>query len=282
MDEVARAIDTLIASTAAPAEVSIEEARRLAERDAKFERIAAENRERAAARKARGERSPLESIVARVAAALPVSGSVVGRITPEEGDPFEHGRVPESVLTELVPPRFSAATFDSYQPKVTSQDIALRSTRKWVDCARRGDGIMLALVGPTGNGKSHLLYAAANALLGSPPRYPLGCFSRPWAKLANGIRYGGDSPFAPGSFSEASELRALLWRQRVVLIDEVRPTAGTAFDDTELAMFACHAYDAKVSVLITSNVCPLENVMGAPAASRFVQVAMDGPDWRQL
>jgi chloramphenicol O-acetyltransferase len=80
---------------------------------------------------------------------------------------------------------------------------------------------------------------------------------------------------------EAYEVRALLWKQKVVLIDEVRPTASTAFDDTELAKWMCHAYDAKYAVFITTNVNPLADVLGPPAASRFTQIVIDGPDRRQ-
>jgi hypothetical protein len=34
-------------------------------------------------------------------------------------------------------------------------------------------------------------------------------------------------------------------------------------------------------MLITTNVSPLADVMGPPAASRFTQVTVDGPDRRQ-
>jgi hypothetical protein len=76
-------------------------------------------------------------------------------------------------------------------------------------------------------------------------------------------------------------VRDQLWAQPIVVLDEVRATASTAFDDTELAKFACHAYDADIPTLITTNVSPLDQVMGPPAASRFTQVIIEGPDWRQ-
>jgi chromosomal replication initiation ATPase DnaA len=217
-----------------------------------------------------------------MAAAAREDPRIVARIEPSEGDKLVTAEIAADILEQLVPPRFADAAFDAYKPLTKGQLVAVKACRAWVDRAKSGEGAMLALIGPTGNGKSHLLYAAANALLGpAPRRYPVPFYSRSWFRLANELRYGGESPFAPGRPFEAHELRALLWRQRVVLIDEVRPTAGTSFDDTELAMFACHAYDAKVSVLITSNVSPLAEVMGAPAASRFAQVVLDGPDWRQ-
>lgn len=266
-----------------PPDVSIAEQRAAETLDAKLARVARENHARAAARQAAGHKSGIEAIAERFMATITEAKVVahIPRITPEEGDPFVTSEIPADVVRELVPPRFASTSFDTYQPTSRGQHAALKATRAWVDRTRAGDGAMLALIGPTGNGKSHLLYAAANALLGEIPRYPIGCYARPWYKLANELRYGGHSPFAPSAWNEPSEVRALLHRQRIVLIDEVRPTAGTAFDDTELAMFACHAYDARVSVLITSNVSPLADVMGPPAASRFAQVILDGPDWRQ-
>ena len=67
----------------------------------------------------------------------------------------------------------------------------------------------------------------------------------------------------------------------MVLLDEVRPTSATSFDDTELVKLAALAYDERVAVLLTTNVNPLADVMGPAAASRFVQVVVSGPDHRQ-
>lgn len=182
----------------------------------------------------------------------------------------------------LVPARFAAASFDTYQAATQSQRTALAAVERWVQHAKNRTGVMLALIGPTGVGKSHLLYAAANALLSGG----YGTYARGWYRLADELRYGGESPMALNRDGrpfplEASEVRGLLWKQKIVLLDEVRPTASTAFDDTELAKFACHAYDAKLSVLITTNVHPLSDVMGPPAASRFTQLVVDGQDRRQ-
>lgn len=131
---------------------------------------------------------------------------------------------------------------------------------------------MLALIGRQGTGKSHLLYAAAGALQAAMDRRP---YVRPWYQLGDQLRWGAGT-------QEAHEVRQTLWDMPVVLLDEVRPTSGTNFDDTELAKFACHAYDNRVAVLLTTNWNPLEEVMGGPAASRFLEVVIDGPNHRQL
>lgn len=179
-------------------------------------------------------------------------------------------------LLAPVPPRFAAADFADFEPESPSQRAALVAARAFVTRARRGDPAMLALIGSQGAGKSHLLYAAARHLADGGVRV----WHRPWYKLADELRYGGADPFT-GATLEAAQVREALYRERVVLIDEVRPTAGTAFDDTELAKWACHAYDQNLAVLITTNVNPLADVMGPPAASRFTQVVVDGRDRRQ-
>jgi chromosomal replication initiation ATPase DnaA len=178
---------------------------------------------------------------------------------------------PSLVPVPFIPERFAAVTFDSYAAQTESEKVAVRAARKWVERTLQKQPVMLALIGTTGVGKSHLLYAAARAL------YEQGVtvYSRPWYELADQLRYGR-------SGREAAEVREELWKARVVLIDEVRKTAGTEFDDTELAKFACHAYDRGASVFLTTNVNPLDSVMGPPAASRFAQVVVTGKDRRQL
>lgn len=205
----------------------------------------------------------------------PADGVVgrIERISEDQGDPLPAS--PE-VRRSLVPDRFVDVTFQNFKPATPSQRAALGAVRHWATETASGRGAMLALIGPTGIGKSHLLYSAGNGLLERGVRL----YARGWYRLADELRYGGGSPFSPGQL-EAWEVRSLLWRQRVILIDEVRPTASTAFDDTELAKFACHAYDQRLSVLITTNVHPLAEVMGAPAASRFTQVVVQGDDLRQ-
>jgi DNA replication protein DnaC len=180
-------------------------------------------------------------------------------------------------LDALVPARFRGVGFDDYAPRTRSQRVALEAAREFVERTRGGDSTMLALLGPTGTGKSHLLYAALQAVV------DLGnVYTRSWNRLADDLRYGGQAAYAPKNapLLEAPDVRRQLYGAQRVFIDEVRPTANTAFDDTELAKFACHAYDAALAVFITTNVSPLENVMGPAAASRFTQVVMEGSDHR--
>lgn len=255
-----------------PADDSLAKERAL---DLKFQIAAADKRRRVAESATTGQPTPMArvtSLMSLVQAETPRDQIV--RVSREEGDQPE---IAPAVRALLVPPRFAEATFENYEPATQGQSAARKATQFWFERAASGQCAMLALIGPQGTGKSHLLYAAASALLAKGVR----CYSRPWYKLADELRYGGESPFAVGKTLESHEVRAMLWKQRVVLLDEIRPTASTAFDDTELAKFACWAYDAKLSVLITTNVNPLAEVMGPPAASRFTQIVIDGPDRRQ-
>lgn len=184
---------------------------------------------------------------------------------------------PPALRDALIPPRFRPVTFESYHPKTESQRMALAAAQEFVSRTIAGTAVMLALIGETGSGKSHLLYSVANALAEAGRQF----YARPWYRLADELRYGGRSAFNSSYELEAPGVRQQLWGARIALIDEVRPTASTAFDDTELAKFACHAYDAMLSVIVTSNVNPLADVMGPAAASRFTQVVIQGPDYRQ-
>lgn len=194
-----------------------------------------------------------------------------------------------SMLQRMIPPRFRNASFATFRPATQSQSAALTAVRAWLEGLQ--DGPMLALVGHQGAGKSHLLYSAARVLIDaietmdpkaramSGASYP---YVAPWYSLSDQLRYGEVVQTQAGSRDRGpGEVRAGLWGRSVVMLDEVRATSGTNFDDTELARFACHAYDNRIAVLITTNVNPLEKVLGPAAASRFRQIVVDGPDARQ-
>jgi chromosomal replication initiation ATPase DnaA len=206
-------------------------------------------------------------------------GQKLERVRPEEGDdgpppplPVE-GKPPVAQL----PARFRDVRFASYETETPSQRLAMTRTREWVERVIAGKGPMLALIGKQGTGKSHLAYAALHALHESGVR-PL--YARPWYRLSDELRYGGRDPFTD-SLLEAKDVRDVLWCQRVVLIDELRATANTPFDETEIAKFTCHAYDQRIAVLVTTNAEPLRDLMGDAAASRFTQTVIVGRDRRQ-
>lgn len=188
-----------------------------------------------------------------------------------------------TMLLRMTPPRFHGVTFESYAPHTDSQKQAAVAVWSWVENAVSGKGAMLALVGKQGTGKSHLLYAALREILINRYRPNAAApFVAPWYRLSDELRYGRSARTENGTRQlEPAEVRAGMWERSIVMLDEIRPTSGTSFDDTELAKFACHAYDNRIAVLVTTNWNPLHTVMGDAAASRFAQVVIDGPDARQ-
>jgi chromosomal replication initiation ATPase DnaA len=189
----------------------------------------------------------------------------------------EHEAPPAAPIpVPLVPKRFTDVRLETYLAETETERYALRAVKRWVELVAQGEPPMLALVGPQGTGKSHLLYGAAWALHAVGRR--CSCF--PWYRLADELRYGGASPYN-GAPLEAHEFRSMLWGSKAILLDEVRPTAGTSFDDTELAKLACHCYDSHLPVLLTTNVSPLADVLGPAATSRYSQVVLTGRDRRQ-
>lgn len=195
-------------------------------------------------------------------------------------DPQErHATAREALVRALVPERFRGVTLASYRPRTASQDLARRAVQRFLERVRGGESTMLALIGSQGVGKSHLAYAALQDLIAEYAGQR-AIYARGWYALADELRYGGKSPYT-GVTMESHDLRALLWAGRIVLLDEVRLTAGTDFDDRELAKWACHAHDNGVSAIVTTNIAPLAQAMGPAAASRFHQVEIVGPDARQ-
>lgn len=183
-------------------------------------------------------------------------------------------RIPAPYVAE----KFVDSAFTTYRPDpaAPSQLAAVNATKEFCRRVHAGDAPLLALIGTTGTGKSHLLYSAAKGLHAAGHRV----FTRPWYLLADQLRYGGPGLFSPHRL-EPQELRDALMRESIIMIDEVRPTAGTDFDDTELAKLVCHAWDNGRAMLITTNVSPLAAVLGPAVASRFTQVTITGPDHRQ-
>lgn len=242
------------------------------------------NHERAEARRAAGQPATVGEMLAtqqpwhaEAGASNIIAHIGAERIPPDEPTIARTWTMPPGYAEAIVPKKFRAVTLETYEPKTQSQQVAKRVVGRWLEVVRGGGAPMLALIGQTGTGKSHLLYAAANALLAENRRV----YARGWYRLADELRFGGLRPWGQHDALEPSAVRDLVWSSPIVMLDEVRVTAGTAFDDTELAKLACHAYDADLPMIITTNVSPLAEVMGPPAASRFTQVVIEGPDWRQ-
>lgn len=180
-----------------------------------------------------------------------------------------------------IPPRFKLARLTEFREGLkdavdaSSQLVAFNAVTDWCRRVTNGEPAMLALVGATGVGKSHLLYAAVHALY----RRNVRVYAQPWYRLADALRYGGRSAWT-GKSIEGPAVRDEIMGERVICLDDVRPTSGTAFDDTELAKIILDAWDRESAMLITTNCSPLTAVLSPPLASRFVQVVLAGADRR--
>lgn len=197
-----------------------------------------------------------------------------------EAPPIE--QAPVKFPAPEVPRRFRGVTLDSFRPDFSGPEYVqqLRAARSavdaWVQLALAGKPACVALVGTQGNGKSTLLWGAVAALTAARQR----CYARPWYKLADELRYGGPTPWLPGVVKEPHELRRLLHDSNAIAIDEARPTAATAFDESELGKLAQHAWDNGQAMLVTTNTNPLSNLMGDAPADRFTIVQLDAPSGR--
>jgi hypothetical protein len=199
------------------------------------------------------------------------------RLPPPDIEP-----VPVRFPAPEFPRRFRGVTLDSFDVNFSGPEHAqqLRAARSaveaWVKLALAGKPACVALVGSQGNGKSTLLWGAVAALTAANRR----CYARSWYKLADELRYGGPTPWLPGVVKEPHELRRLLHDSSAIAIDEARPTAATAFDESELGKLAQHAWDNGQAMLVTTNTNPLSNLMGDAPADRFTIVQLDAPSGR--
>jgi hypothetical protein len=178
-----------------------------------------------------------------------------------------------------IPERFRDVELDEYEAETDSERLALQAAGKFAQLAAAGRGPMLALVGTTGVGKSHLLWGVAHRLV----QQALPYYGRPWYLLADELRYGGPHPLGAGAAVEEPQVcRDVLWNsRRVVLIDEADHTSGTDFDRIELKKFLHHAWDRRMAVMLTSPVNPLADLVGPQAASRFSEIVVQGRDRRK-
>lgn len=177
-------------------------------------------------------------------------------------------------MLRQVPRKFRAKRLRDYEARNASQAQAAGAVAEWVKRTLAGDPMMLALVGDTGTGKSHLLYGAAWALHEANGPIPL-CVR--WYDFGKELREGRgpvnewNRPATP-----PAELRAEWWGADVCLIDEARETSEFTVDATALAAYAFHAYDEEIPVLLSTNIGTLAEVVGKPAADRFEQVVLIG------
>lgn len=166
-----------------------------------------------------------------------------------------------------VPKHFKAARFATWQPKGPSIEAARGVVQEWVRNVVGGRPSMVALVGPEGTSKSHLLACAAWDLYEA---HAIRAEFVEWFVIADELR----------DLATAREARAALRKPDVLIVDECRPTSGTDFDAMELVKLSMWAYSHDQSVLLATNFASLKELMGGPAADRWGVVTVQGPSAR--
>lgn len=176
-----------------------------------------------------------------------------------------------------IPPRHVDDTLDNFRVLHPSQKAAMEATKAWIESVRAGKGGALALIGGTGTGKSHLLYAAIRELNLAGIHAAAGG----WYDMANLFR---DAKFGHDEdVTEARIKKARILNASALGIDEIRPTSGTEYDTTELAGLMTRAYREVQGVFVTSNFADekLSQIIGLAASSRLTQIKVVGPDLRK-
>lgn len=166
-----------------------------------------------------------------------------------------------------VPERYRDARWSTWEPKCDAIETARKAVELWVRAVAEGKHVMLALVGPKGTGKSHMLACAAHQLY-EEHGIRAGFFE--WFVVADQLR----------DIETAAKVRERLREARPLILDECRPTSNTDFDAIELAKLTMYAYSHLQSVLLATNWASLEELMGEPAADRYTIVPVIGPSAR--
>jgi DNA replication protein DnaC len=155
----------------------------------------------------------------------------------------------------------------------------VKAVRWWVQRVAAGEHAMVALIGPPGTSKTHLLACGVWQLY-VEHRIRVPWF--PWYALVDHLRYGRGGHTEHAGYIEASaaQVRAELHAHRHSVIDELAPTSGTDFDSIEIRKLVMNCYDREYSLLLSCNWGDIADMMGKAAADRFTQVTLDGPSYR--
>lgn len=194
--------------------------------------------------------------------------ALMGRVVPVQSrseavsaEPVGQRAIPS------VPKKFLDVRFGTSEDRGPHWRRAKAAVLKWIEDTVAGGAPKLALVGPTGTGKSHLLYCAAWNLWEEHERFP-AIFR--WYEVVDDLR----------DLSIARQTRQRIRDAKILMLDECRPTSGTDFDALELAKISFAAYDNEQPVLLSCNWGSLAELMGEPAADRYTVVTIVGASAR--
>lgn len=187
-----------------------------------------------------------------------------------------------------------------YVPQNASQARARAVAAWFVDETLAGRAPLVVFIGPTGVGKSHLMYAALVRLAYAG----VDSFGLCWlTELADLLRERTDPAL------RLDEKRAAHVHGRIAAmkkagaggLDEIRGTSSTDFDTQEISKLVMAAHDRSAGLILTTQLSratdhaplrgmndvdaathsALTNLIGAGAMGRLRPAVMDGPNYRK-
>ena len=186
-----------------------------------------------------------------------------------------------AVAPPAVPERFVDVRWGNTEKRadVAGYRAAVKAMRWWQEEVAAGRHAMVALIGPPGTSKSHLVACAVWWLY---EQHRIRVPWHPWYDLVDHLRYGRGGHTEHAGYVEvsAAQVRAEWHRERWWVVDELAPTSGTDFDSVEMRKATMQRYDHKLSAALTCNWSDLADMVGKAAADRYTQVTLDGPSYR--
>lgn len=207
----------------------------------------------------------------------------------EQGLTDDHETIPPtpeqqrrgSLIARYIPPSLVHATMENYHAVVQDQKRMIQLTHRFIDRCKNPDpsrdAPFLLFCGKGGSGKSHLLSAACRALIDSG----IHAAQWLWSDLADILRAAtldGDQRY--------KTMRDWLYAAQVVILDELRPTSASSYDERTLSNLIIRCGRERIPVLASANypVGELSALFDPAILSRLTAhpLGPDCPDWRSL
>lgn len=201
------------------------------------------------------------------------------------------------LTTRIVPARFADRTLAGYEPRTTSQTLALSAAL----LLAQGDYRSLVLVGPPGVGKSHLAAGVVNKIVADldvdyTARRDAMADGDPWPRIPNppmwtnvadlivALRMQMDSPL--DDRDAASAVRQLRHHPALVVLDDLGREKSSDWTGEIVYSLVNARYENRFPTLVTSNLSPADLAASPywPVISRLAEdgalVKIAGPDHR--
>ncbi len=198
---------------------------------------------------------------------------------------FESEQINKALASARIPPRFSSASFASYEASSPSLQRALAQSRRFVE-SFLSDGLGLLYVGNPGVGKTHLAVSVLRSLINSGRT---GLFYD-FRDLLKEIQ---DSYSPEKQSSELDVLRPIL-QAEILVLDELGAARPTEWVETTATHILSRRYNERRVTIFTTNYLDvgkaavgesLTDRIGPRVRSRLQEmtslILIDAPDYRE-